>query len=358
MTRIFQYLIMFTLLFGNTNCLSQDSPKSEPAPLSKNRLLGIAITHSPNETFDEAFTEVQKIGVDFTTLPINWDDVEKLPENYNPDQNFLKIADLFYPANNIKIALELNPIDTVKTRMPSDLSNKKFDDPEVISRFKSFLDWSFTQIPNLNLVSLTIGNEVDAYLGNDAEKWQQYQAFFKEVSAHVKKSQPNLKVGTKITFTGLTKETYEFAKSINQHTDVVMTTYYPLNSDFTVREAKTVPGDFDKLLKLYPNKEISFLEIGLPSTDLCGSSEKNQAEFVKEAFINWDKQSDQIKFLNFTWLTDMNPDSAQELTKYYGVSNKCFVEFLSTLGLRTNSGKSKPALEQLKKEIEKRRLVK
>ncbi|NNF00854.1 MAG: hypothetical protein HKN25_17695 [Pyrinomonadaceae bacterium] len=339
------------MLFASVNCLGH----KKQAPGKK--LFGIAVNEASGEDFDVAFGKAKELGINFTTLAINWDDVERSKGKFNPEPNFLAIANQYYPANELPVALELNPIDTVKRRVPKDLSGIEFDDPGFVERYKAFLDWSFTQIPDLQLVSLTIGNEIDVYLGTDPLKWEQFRRFYSQVAAHAKTLRPGLKVGSKITLNGLT-DLKEYAGPLNSETDVVLTTYYHLGGDFKVMKPETISTVFNDLVELYPDREIYFLEIGYPSGKLCGSSEQNQARFISEVFKGWDKHDDHIKVLNFTWLTDISPHSADNYEGYYGIDNKSFREFLSTIGLRTNSGKPKQALEILKTELEQRKMLK
>lgn len=266
----------------------------------------------------------------------------------------MQIADQFYPAQRIKVSLEINPIDTNNVRLPKDLSGKAWNDPMVIERFQKLLDWVFTQIPKLELVSLTIGNEIDASLGNDIPRWQQYEAFFKVAAAHARKLRPGLKVGAKVTLTPLLKAAPNPAKSLNDHTDLLLTTYYPLMLDFTVKPPTVVPEDLKKLAEAYRGRTIYLLEAGYPSGALCKSSEEKQAEFVRALFAAWDTHRDQIKLVCFTWLTDLSPESVTQFTRYYGTSQTGFAEYLRTLGLVTHSGTEKRAFGELVAEAKRR----
>lgn len=76
------------------------------------------------------------------------------------------------------LSLAINPIDTNVNRMPDDLKDVPFDDPLVIERYKQLLEFVFSQVPDLELSSFSIGNEIDAYLGSDPSMWNQYQLFF------------------------------------------------------------------------------------------------------------------------------------------------------------------------------------
>jgi hypothetical protein len=263
----------------------------------------------------------------------------------------LAIANSFYPSHNIKIALEINPIDTITLRLPKDLSDKPMDDPTVIARYQQLLEWVFQQIPNLALTSLTIGNEIDSDLKTDATKWQQYQTFFEAVSAYARTQRPALKVGVKATFDGLVGFAQTPLRAINEVSDVVMATYYPLKTSFQVKPVEFVYADFERLTLLYKERPIFLLEAGYPSSRMCGSSEESQADFIKAVFEAWTEHR-QIQLISFTWLTDLPPSAIAEMTRYYGISNRCFAEFLATLGLRTHLGVDKKAFTQLKMSAE------
>lgn len=354
---VFLVLFLFSL-FSNNEKSTQDtlqksninysnynaSPKGE-------RLLGIDITMPKDNNYDSAFELGKKLGMDFTTLSISWDDIEKSQNHYENEN--LQIANYYYPLKNTKVALILNPIDTIANRMPKYLQSKNFNNPEVIKQFKQLLDYTFSQIQNIELVSIAIGNEIDIYLGNDAKNWQEYENFFKEIKTYIKKKYPSVKVGTKITFNGLVVNNIEESKSINKYSDVVMVTYYPLNSNFTVKDISVVSKDFNNLTKIY-EKEIQFLETGYPSGKLVKSSESKQAEFIHEIFLSWDEHKDKIKVLMLNWLHDRSSDELDYFEKYYGISNKKFIDYLGSLGFIKYNSKKKQSFSIIKKETEER----
>jgi len=51
----------------------------------------------------------------------------------------------------------------------------------VIGHFQGFVDYVFDKVLNIELVSSSIGNEIDGYLGQQPESWQEYAGFFKQV---------------------------------------------------------------------------------------------------------------------------------------------------------------------------------
>jgi len=336
---------------------STESPRADatPPPLPRgDRLLGIDVTQAAGEDFDQAFRVARSAGLQFTSLSVAWDDLEPRPGEYAADPNWLAIANSYYAAEDVPLALTISPIDTNRVRLPEDLRGKDLNDPEVVARFERLLDYVFTQVVEVDLAVLAIGNEVDATLGGDVEAWEEYTDFFNAAAAHARTARPGLGVGVKVTMSGLTGETFSVAKGLNEQADIVLVTYYPLRSDFGVREPSVVPDDFASLAYSYPSRPIGFLEVGYPSSDRLGSSEALQAEFVRSVFEAWDEHADQIELLNFTWLTDAPEASVDEWSDYYGLHDDRFAAYLSSLGLRQNDGTAKMALEVLAAETRAR----
>jgi hypothetical protein len=352
--KLFQLTIFVfaVILLIATGCVNHSSISQ--TSLQGDRILSIAVTTAQDNNFDRALAKAREVGVRATNLALFWEDLETAPKLYQPEPNFLAIANSFYPYQNMKIALEINPVDTTTLRIPKDLRNKSIDDPSVIARYNQLLSWVFQQIPDLELVSLTVGNEIDSYLGNDPTKWRQYQTFFEAVSAYARTQRPKVRVGVKATFGGLTGQAQKFLEALNASSDVIMGTYYLLEKNFEVKSVKSVAADFKKLTLVYRKRPIFLLEVGYPSSSLCGSSEKIQAAFIAKVFQAWDKYRSQIELISFTWLTDLSPAVIDEMISYYGISDRCFVEFLATLGLRTQFDLDKMAFTQLKLEASQR----
>lgn len=340
-------MLSVILLFGFVACAQRPVPKGE-------RLLSVDLTISSDDDFGKAFTLAHSVGMQVTSLSLAWDELEPSPNHYGSDPNWPKIANDFYSQQGVAISLALTPIDTNNLRLPPYLKDKAFDDPEVIERFKRLLDYVFSQLPDLELTSLAIGNEIDGYLGTNQQLWQEYTRFFQETSAYARTKRPGLLVGSKLGFGGLTNEAHTLSADLIRASDVVMLTYYPLNGDFTVKNPEVVHEDFAKLVALFPDKPIYMLEAGYPSSPLLGSSEEKQADFVHEIFRAWDTQAEHIKLLDFLWLHDIPPAVVEELGEYYRLEDEKFLAYLATLGLRTFDGKDKEAFKVLGLETKQR----
>ncbi len=321
-------------------------------PQSKGqRLIGHGITEGTIE-FGVAIALAQDAGLEFIELPLAWDSIEIAPGRYH--SKILPIANAFFPARDVKIFLTVNPIDTNNLRLPADLKNKAFDDPEVIERFRRLLDYVFDHVGQLDLIGFGIGNEIDAYLASYKSRWKQYQKFYEAARRYVKALRPALKVGTKAMMYGHIFNHTAKLQEMNRNSDLIMVTYYPLKDGFKVHDPAVVHDHFERLAAIYPDKPISMLEAGYPTSTYLGSSEDRQVEFIRQLFAAWDQHRSHILHMNFMWLHDVSDAKLKEFERYYRISSKGFIEYLATLGLRTYDGKDKPAFNELKYQVQAR----
>ena len=332
------------------SCGSDDA-----APSQNQRLLGLDVsTRAETQSYDQAFDLGMTTGAEFITLSLTWDLVEPTKNAY--DFTWLDIANAYYPAKGTKVALGINPIDTVYKGLPAGMTSTDFDSAEVIAQYKLLLDIVFDHIKDLDLACLSIGNEVDIYLAAHPAELAKYHAFYEAAADYARSKRSGLTVGFKATHGGLTGASKTDMKTMNQHSDAVLATYYPLNADFTVKATTAVDADFDAIVAEYPDTVIYFLEAGYPGSATCGSSDDAQADFIVKVFSAWDRHAGSIGAVTFAWLTDLSETKAQEYVTYYGMSGDPnetrFKEYLRSLGLRTypGAGADKKAFTTLKSE--------
>jgi len=355
-------LALAGLACGETeSILSEDSVQSTiPAPIDPqpkgNRVLELDANAPEDENFDQVMDLARELGVESIRMSIYWDDFETAPGIYNPDPNWLAIANQYYSAQDLAISLTISVLDTTEIRLPSDLQGRSFSDPEVIERFYGFLDYVNRQLTDVDLVYLAIGNEIDGVLAGNAQNWQDFRAFYQATGDYARQIWPDLPISTKVTFDGFFNQASSYGKEIYQGSSPVMTTYYPLNGDFSVKDPSVVLDDFQTLVELFPDKDILITEIGYPTSPENNSSEAKQAEFIHYMFQAWDDAGGQISLLSYSWMSDLPQSSVRELESYYGLRNKGFAEFLRTLGLRTypGSGNNKMGFEVFRREAESR----
>ena len=338
---------------------SKSTQQSDKPPASKpdNRRLGLGVTEGA-VGYEAAFGVAKSVGIRFIELPQQWDDVAQANGKFKSP--FLEMANQVYPTFKTSVVLSLNPIDTSSLRVPKHLANRRMDDPKVIESFKKFVDFTLNGLDKTEITAISIGNEVDAYLGYDENRWKQYKNFFVAIRRHIQ-SQPRTKdvpVGVKITWSALVQTHIDLARVVNQYADAVMTTYYPLNSQFIARPPHTISSDLKQLIDLAEPKKVFLLETGYPSGKANGSSQTQQALFVDEMFKAWDRYQESIPLVNFIWLYDMSDDEVKQLVDYYAVKTPSFQSFLATLGLHNHEGTAKAAFRTLQKNVKQRGWVK
>jgi hypothetical protein len=335
-----------------TVALAQNADNDAKQATAKGgRLLGLGINEG-SIGFEKAFSAARAAGLQFVELPSQWDDIEPKPGEFT--NQWLDIANAYYPAVGIRLVISLNPIDTNKLRLPADLVGKPFDDPAVIQRYSKAVDYVLSRVSKADLVAFAIGNEIDGYLGDDRKKWQQFARFFEATSEHVRRRRPGVTVGAKVMLPSLLGGARALAEPVNAHADAVLATYYPLGDGFRVKPPTAVAKDLGALLQQYSDKPVYLLEAGCPSSSFLGSSEAQQAAFVREVFRFWDAHQRQLKAVNFIWLHDISEAQVQSYTKYYGIGQRGFAEYLGTLGLRYHDGKDKQAFQTLRQEAKSR----
>lgn len=321
-----------------------------------NRTLGMAVTMSEKQDYFKDFAVAKDAGVQSTNLVINWDDYEKKPGEYSPEPNYLPIADNFYPSQKTPIELILRPADTNGKHFPADLKDKPYNDPEVIKRFAKFLDYIFDQTSHLDYVFIAVGNEVDISFSKDESLWDEYRPFLESAIRHIKTKKQNIPIGVSATLHGSIGKAKDQVKKLNEITDAVIITYYPINPDFTVKDPAVVNEEIDSLISLYPAKQIYFSEIGYPSSQALGSSGSKQKDFITAVFQAWDKHERAIPHMSFAWLHDLSAATLAEGSAYFGLNDPKFKEYIRTLGLRTNpgSGQDKQSFTAFKAEVRAR----
>ena len=317
------------------------------------RVLAISISDRSDGDFNSAFGQAAEAGMQATSLSLSWDDLEVSPGIYDPAIDFLQIAADYYPSRNTRLVLGINPIDTNNRRVPAHLEGLAWNDPQMVSAFKDLLDWALEKAAPLDLVVLSIGNEIDATLASSGE-WEAYREFHAQVAAHAKSVRPGLRVGAKVTKDGVTGGFADEAASLFAASGLVLTTYYPLGDGFQIQPPTSVDAVFDDIASRFPTLPVLFAEIGSPSTSACGSSEALQAEFVRRAFGAWDRHAGHIELLDFVWMHDISDAALDVYEQYYGLSDACFLDYLGTLGLKRPNGDDKPAWVALEEEASRR----
>jgi len=315
-----------------------------PPPTVKPGVLSISVSPRqvpPPTTQDylDAFMLGKNAGVRGQFTSMTWSDVEP---TFGAAYNFSRVTDAINFASKqhgYALLIGIQVINTNLRAVPTNLAAIAFDNVTFRNQFKAML----TQMIPLfegRVRYLSIGNEVDVLLSSTNE-WAAYKVFYDDVAAHARALDPNLRVGVTLTADFIIGNG-TLAATLNTSSDVVMTTYYPLTTNFAVRPAASPMTDFPVLLTRAGSKQLVFQEVGYPSAPSLGSSQAQQAAFVNNVFEQWKNSGGRIPFLNYFLLHDLTPQLCDSLATQYGLPNvQNFKDYLCTLGLRTVDGVAK-----------------
>lgn len=305
--------------------------------------LSIDITHLPSETYGEAVEIIVEAGATATSLSLFWDDLEPEAGLYQPEFDWPTIANAYYPGANLDLTLTFSVIDTVTDRRPSALQHLDWDDPALIAAFTRHLDQVMSRMPDVTILSVSIGNEVDGILRTEDEI-KHFSHFLAASRRVIERWRPGVPVSTKLTYSGLTSNPNAWKPVLRESTGLHVT-YYPIGHDFAVRGDLDVSVDLATLQGIAGTLPIFILEAGFPSSG-CGAGDGGQLLFVQDLF-DAGARHDSLRLISLTWLTDIPEAQVDAYTGYYGVRDACFRSFLDSLGLRDRSGNAKSSLNWL-----------
>lgn len=372
-----------------TSCGSSNSSNQSPNPtvLKGDRLMGLHITTASDNDFNAAYAVAEESSMDFVNVHFIWGDggrsdipltpLEGTGSGTTPGTYHLSNSDAigitrdFYGiVKNKPVVMTIGTIDTNNKFVPSDLSATAFNSSTMKTRFRALIDaiFAITNFDQLSLVTLIIGNEIDATLGTDATAWAQYKDFFDDVSAYARTKRSGLKVGFTMTHKAILDSTkFALAQNLLSTADIISLTYYPYDpSTFVMNNVSTVETDFDSIVSTLggslASKKIYFQEVGYSSgSSYVGSSLTKQADFIHEVFSAWDTHRDRVQAVSFLNTTEWSQTSVNNFGLQYNLcssvfdtSTLClsFKEYLKTLGLRyyDSGGAAKPAWTKLIEE--------
>jgi hypothetical protein len=339
------------------------------------RALSIIVTAPQNSDYETSFELARNIGIQQIGLALDWKDIETQAGVY--DNPYLKSANIGYPLKNMAVDLTIRPIATNRKVTPQDLLAIPFNDEQMISRFEHLLDYIFSQTRNIQFSSIVIGSEIDIYLNavppppvnlrlNDSSlrqnneyisPWMQYTYFCKSIAQYIRARKPGIKIAFEATHKGLVGSSKTDLQALNQYSDLIGVSYYPINDDYSVQDPSTPVNDFQTIVSLYPGRTLFFYQLGYPSSTLLKSSEQKQAQFIEAVFRGWDACASQIGMIDFTFLTDPSPKDVEDGARYFHqTQNQLFYEFIRTLGLRRypDLGEDKPSFLTLQQETQAR----
>lgn len=345
----FTFLTLFTFYFVSINA---------SADILRKRHFGIAIIDTPAQSFNDALKDAKRMGSDHVELVIGWDDVEATQNWLFKHPDWARMANDLYAKEEMSVALSFLSVDTVTDRRPSFYKNKSWDNPDVIEGAWAALSLTLSKLNDVELLPISLGNEADIWIDAHPEQKDSYRRFMAALRDLVHKNFPEIQVGVKVSASSVLSAEGETAQELSRDMDVVLLTYYPLTEEFKARSLESAAQDLKKIVAAFPRRDIHLTEVGYPSSEVCDSSQDQQAAFVRQVFQAWDIYSKHIVCINWTWQTDIPKSQAKDMAFGFGVQTLCFEEFLGTLGLRHVTAEPKKAWGVLQQELRHRNFVK
>lgn len=323
---------------------------NDPAPRG-DRLLSIDLSLPEDGDYVAAFEEALLTDMDQVKLSFDWDELDA-------DMSVVDSIKAFYPAYGMPLVVFIRPIHINQDERPVALQGKAFDDPEVIAGFETLIDDFMAGVGAADIDAIIVGSEIDPYLNGEAA-WGTYTTFFAAIADHVHTNHPGVLVGSEVMF-----ELYErddATEVANWATlcgdaDFVGISYYAHAGDptYQVKPTSAVAIDFATMVSTSIDKPIWLPQVGYPSATSLGSSEAQQADWVRKVFAAWDAHRSEVKMLNFTWMHEWDTAAIHAwMDDVLGISDPSTTtldDFLGSLGYRTyaGSGSDKPAWPALK----------
>jgi hypothetical protein len=301
-------------------------PRSDPPPTTGDIIAAV----------DLAFDS----GARGSVLTTRWHDLEPSNAQYHLDE--IRTS-LNYLGNfrGFDLLLGIQVLNTTAKETPTDLKSFTFDSQQMKNRFHELINMLLPDI-NDHVRYLSIGNEVDVYLAAHPKEWSAYEDFYDDAVRYIHAVAPHVKVGVTSTFSGASGASRTEVARLNESSDVLILTYYPLGERYMVRGSDAPRADLPRMVELAKPRPLVLQEVGYPSAAVLGSSEEKQAQFVANVFAAWKPARASIPFISFFALHDWSASMCDELTKYYGLpGNANFKAYLCSLGLHRADGTPK-----------------
>lgn len=351
------------------------------------RRLGVDIVdESTASSFNQNVTFAKDIGAEYFILDLLWNQIETggnasscTVGTYVDMGSRLSTLNTVLPLVDIKVTINFNLSTTNIWGLPSVFSAADFTaNPSLAAtqnkidtiacRYVNALNYVFSQIPNVKVVSLQMGNEID-YLPEAANPyfWANYWRFYASAASYARTIRTAsitsaLSIGVTASLSGLTGGKGHVIQSglssLNQTiSDFVAANYYPFEAGGSTEKILQIDDNFNSLITSSGSKPIHIQEYGCQSGTVSSSSPDLQTQCYVELLKIWDANPTKITHINLLRMNDLSYSKAYSTASNYTTPSTppaSFVDYIQTLGLRTDDGQDKPAYAYLKSQLKKR----
>jgi hypothetical protein len=293
-----------------------------------------------------AFDKAVAAGMTFAYVLPNWNAVEPKPDSFNfADVDLLaELAE----RHDLPIALNFRVLDAGQRAIPREYQQWSLDDRRLGERLETVLR---QLAPHLRrrVRWITIGNEVDSYFNAHRNDVEPFARLLTSVAPTVRELFPGAPLSVNFT-AGAASQMGRYGPILDR-VDCLSFSYYPLNSDFTMKPPSVADDDIRRMIDAAGGRQVLFQEIGYASADRLNSSEMKQAEFLQNVFTALAAHADRVLAARVLFMSDLPKQVVDDLARYYKAPNSAnFKAYIQTLGLIDGTGRPKPAWAVFERE--------
>jgi hypothetical protein len=338
-----------------------DSGTEEQAQTRHRALIGLECV--PECGNAPSWQIAEETHLNFATFWISWDG--STPYSYSwssqPDrETFARhLAEL--NRRGFKIALVDTTVFMDQKHLPREVAGKRFSDPDLINLWTRHTEEILALCAD-KIDFFGIGAEVELYLGDKPDQWQDYQVFFKHGAEMIHRRFPRLKVG--IIFASSSGDVSAYWKAVEPYCDYVGVNYYLPNSAFGKSPAangldpkspKYFARALDGAVQMAGAKPVMITEVGCGTHPSIDSSPELQAEFVRQFFQWLRRNEDKIVAVQWFKAIDWNRETIRrQLRGQLGdifLDHDLFMNWMASLGLMYENGDKKPGYDIFRNEV-------
>jgi hypothetical protein len=283
-----------------------------------------------------------------------WDELFSAPTEPRPEAwNELQSAASLYADAGRRVLVSLAIVDRHSDARPVG-SPADWSDSGLRQAAEQLIDRTLATFGE-ELEYLSIGREVDRFLQTaDSSVGSELVELISHLLSYSRdhgQLPAATRVGVSASWQGLTAGSAELEQLLGA-SDVVIATYYPLESDFTVREPVAAAGDLQALVDSRVvdagPAQLVLQEVGYPSAEQTGSSERTQQRFYQSFFQALQSRRDHFPFVSVYALNDPPVGVCEADAEASGAEHdEVAVAAWCSMGLRDSDAAPKVAWETL-----------
>ena len=325
-------------------CSSRSHPVAPAAP--GHTWLGLvanAAAGAPPDSFASVFFTARATGVNQLLYGIRWSDFEPAPGVFATSD--LRGVVALARTYDMGLYVTLHVLETNQRALPADLAGLGLGDATLLARLDRAVDTLAAVVKGGPVVAFALGNEVDVYCGAHPGEFEDFKRLVAREMTRLHTLLPGVPLGVTTT-SPVGNPNAGYGDQLNLHADVAIYTYYPFQpgTDFQHRPPSTFEPDMAAMIARAAGKPVAFQEVGYSSGAANGSSEAQQADFVRRFrdYVAASLRRD-VLFADWYLYTDLDSATVDTLLGFYGYASPGFRGYLANLGLRRADGTPKRA---------------